>query len=147
MLQECILDPFLFLIHINDLHNDLIPNVKFFADDTSVFFSVVNDINVSTEEINNNLKRISEWTYQWKMMFNPDLTKQAQVIFSRKTVKSFHPQVFFNEVPVEYSVSRKHLDLYQKLDLVNTLTKKSLKHKKEYQSLKNFIIYCQEMYF
>ena len=81
------------------------------------------------------------------MMFNPDLTKQAQVIFSRKTVKSFHPQVFFNEVPVEYSVSQKHLDLYQKLDLVNTLTKKSLKHKKEYQSLKNFIIYCQEMYF
>ena len=72
-----------------------------------------------TEEINNDLKRISEWAFQWKMMFNPDLTKQAQeVIFYRKIVKSFYSQVFFNEVPVERSVSQKHLGLHldQKLD-------------------------------
>ena len=50
-----------------------------------IYFLIVNDINVSTEEINNNLKRISEWAYQWKMMFNTDLAKQAQeVIFPRK---------------------------------------------------------------
>ena len=65
------------------------------------------------------MKAISEWTYQWKMIFNPDLTKQAQeVIFSRKTVKHFDLQVFFNEVPVEHSVSQKPLGLRldQKLD-------------------------------
>ena len=94
--QGSILSPLLFLIYINDLPNNLISNVKLFADDTSIF-SIVNDINVSTEEINNDLKRISEWAYQWKMMFNPDLTKQAQeVILSQKTVKPFHPQVFFS---------------------------------------------------
>ena len=52
-------------------------------------------------------------------MFNSDLIKQAQeVIFSRKTVKHFDPQVFSNEVPVEYSVSQKPLGLHldQKLD-------------------------------
>ena len=52
-------------------------------------------------------------------MFNPDLTKQTQeVIFSQKTVKPFHLQVFFNEVPLECSVFQKHLGLhlYQKLD-------------------------------
>ena len=116
--QESILGPLLFLIYINDLPNNLIANVKLFADDISIF-SIVNDINIPTEEINNNLKRISKWAYQWKMMFNPDLTKEAQeVIFSRKTVKPFHPQVFFNEVPVERSVSQKHLGLHldQKLD-------------------------------
>ena len=44
------------------------------------------------------------------MMFNLNLTKQAQeVIFTRKTVKPFHPQDFFNEVPVDRSVSQKHL--------------------------------------
>ena len=32
----------------------------------------------------------SEWAYQWKMSFNPDISKQAQeVIFSRKAVKAF----------------------------------------------------------
>ena len=42
------------------------------------------------------------------MMLNPNLTKQAQeVVFSRKTEKSVHSQVFFNEVPVDRSVSQK----------------------------------------
>ena len=63
------------------------------------------------------------------MIFNPDLTKQSQeVIFSRKSVKPFHPQVFFNEVPVERSVSQKHLSLHldQKLDFskdINEISK------------------------
>ena len=111
MLQGSILGPLLFLIYINDLPNNFISNVKLFADDGSIS-SIVNDI-VSTEEVNDDLKRISEWAYQWKMMFNPDLTKQAQeVTFSQKTVKPFHPQVSINEVPVEHSVSQKHLDLH-----------------------------------
>ena len=99
----------------------------------------------------NDLKRISEWAYQWKMMFNPDLTKQAQeVIFSRKTVKPFHPHVFFNEVPVERSVSQKHLGLHldQKLDFSKHINEKISKALKIISTIKkNFIIFCQEMRF
>ena len=61
------------------------------------------------------------------MMLNPDLTKQAQeVVFSRKTEKSFHSQVFFNEVPVDRSVSQKHLGLHldQKLDFCKQINEK-----------------------
>ena len=82
--MDALFDNPLFLIYINDLPNNLISNVKHFADDTSIF-SIVNDINVSSEEINNDLKRISECAYQWEMMFNPDLTKQIQeVVFPGK---------------------------------------------------------------
>ena len=28
--------------------------------------------------INDDLKKISEWAFKWKMLFNPDITKQAK---------------------------------------------------------------------
>ena len=89
--QGSIMGPLLFLIYINDLPEGLITNAKLFADDTSLF-SVVRDIAASTEELNNDLRNISKWAYQWKMVFDPDLTKQAQeIIFSRKLNKLVHP--------------------------------------------------------
>ena len=48
-------------------------------------FSLVNTINESANQMNMDLEKISLWTYQWKMPFNPDISKQAQeVIFSKK---------------------------------------------------------------
>ena len=47
------------------------------------------------------------------MIFNPDLSKQAQeVIFSRKTNKISHPNTTFNAVPVACTSYQKYLDLY-----------------------------------
>ena len=64
-----ILGPLLFLIYLNDLPGDLSSKVKFFADDTSLS-SVAHDIITSTNELNNDLKKISDWVFQWKMDFN-----------------------------------------------------------------------------
>ena len=55
--QNSILGPLLFLIHINDLAENLSQNPKLFADDTSLFF-VVRDLNTSAIEINDVLKKI-----------------------------------------------------------------------------------------
>ena len=47
------------------------------------------------------------------MLFNPDLTKQAQeVIFSRKNIKTDHPIVCFNEAPVVHTACQKHLGMH-----------------------------------
>ena len=73
--QGSILGHLLFLIYINDLPNGLNSNVKFFADDTSLF-SVVYNITDSANLLNSNLSKINEWVLQWKMSFNP--IKQAQ---------------------------------------------------------------------
>ena len=46
------------------------------------------------------------------MIFNPDLTKQAQdVIFSRKIKKLLHPCLSFNDISLKNSLSQKHLGL------------------------------------
>ena len=69
--QGSIPGPPLFLIYINDLADDLSSNVKLFADDTSLF-SVVHNVNASARELNDDLKKIDKWAFQWKMSFNPD---------------------------------------------------------------------------
>ena len=79
------------------------------SDDTSLF-SVVNDIQSSAATLRNDLTVVSNWDFQWKMIFNPDLTKQVQeVIFSRKFKKLLHPCLSFNETPLKKSTSQKHL--------------------------------------
>ena len=73
---------------------------KLLADDTSLFSTVHDPIHCA-KIINDDLNKISEWVYKWKVLFNPDITKQAQeVIFSRKNIKKDHPIVYFNEAPV-----------------------------------------------
>ena len=85
--------------------------MKLFADDTSLFL-VVQDIILSAKNLNDDLKKINKWTFQWKMSFNPDPNKQAQeVIFSRKLNKPNHPSLNFNNTIVIQSTNHKHLGM------------------------------------
>ena len=86
--QGSILGPLLFLNCINDLPKGLSSNAKLFADDTSLF-SVIHDSSTTRNELNDDLVKINNWAYQWKMSFNPDPKKQAQEgIFCKKKKKS-----------------------------------------------------------
>ena len=124
--QGSILGPLLFLIYINDLPDGLNSIAKLFADDTSLF-SIVQDPNESAKYLNLDLSVISQWAYQWKMLFNPDPKKPAhEVIFSRKKNEETHPSVFYDNIEVSRTDSQKHLGLV----LDNKLTfKKHVKDK------------------
>ena len=103
--------PLLFLIYINDLSGDLSSKAKLFADDTSLF-SMTHDITTSANELNIDLKKISDWAFQWEMSFNPDPSKQAQeVIFSRKLTNVSHPPLVFNNANVLSWKSQKQLGI------------------------------------
>ena len=56
---------------------------------------------MAADQLNGDLKVITDWAYQWKMQFNPDINKQAVlVIFSQKRTKPILPPLFFNDAPV-----------------------------------------------
>ena len=80
-----------------------------FADDTSLF-SVVNDTQTSANDLNKDLEITNNWTFQWKMNFNPEPAKQAhELIFSRKAKEIYHPPLVFNNTSVSQSSSQKYL--------------------------------------
>ena len=109
--QGSVFGPLLFLIYINDLEKNIKSNVIFFANDT-MLFSVVNNPAISANELNRDLKIISQWAYQWKMKFNPDLSKQAtELLFSCKKNSPNHPSLFFNKSVVTKVKEQKHLGL------------------------------------
>ena len=81
------------------------------ADGTSLF-SFVDDIDESASKFNNDLIKIQEWAFQWKISFNSGRTKPAhEVIFSWETRNIIYPNLYFNNVPIVKTTSQKHLGL------------------------------------
>ena len=109
--QGSVLGPLLFLVYINDLERNIKSNIKFFADDT-MLFSIVKNPQISANELNRDLDGIRMWAHQWKLEFNPDLTKQVtEVLFSCKKSSLNHPQIMFNGTIVAKMNDQKHLGL------------------------------------
>ena len=70
------------------------PNLKFFADDTSLF-KLINDPSGTTKQLREDLDKITESTFQMKISFSPDPPKQGhEVIFTRKMKKVVYPAIF-----------------------------------------------------
>ena len=107
--QGSILGPLLFLIYINDITEVVTSDLRIFADDTFIFRTADSNSSVS---LNADLKIITDWAHQWKMLFNPDITKQAvEIIFSNKRSPSVFEPLTFNNIPVKLATETKHLGL------------------------------------
>ena len=107
--QGSVLGPLLFLIYINDLPDEITSSYKIFSDDT-LLFSKIENKSYSNFQLNKDLQTISKWTFQWKMLFNPDPIKEAiEVCFSNKRDKFVYPSLKFNNNDVRSANSQKHL--------------------------------------
>ena len=112
VLQGSIFGPLLFLVYINDLPQGFRCNAKLFADDTSLFSTITSPA-IFSSNLNEDVLKITQWAYQWKMLFNPDITKQAQgIIFSRKKNDISHPSLYFNNARIQRQSVQKHLGLF-----------------------------------
>ena len=101
-------------------------NAKLFVDDTSLFSTIISPA-ISSSNLNEDLIRITHSTYQWKMSFNPDITKQAQeIIFSRKKNNTSHPSLYFDDIRIQLQSVQKHLGLFldEKLSFLEHIDEK-----------------------
>ena len=80
--QGSVLDPFLFLLYINDITSGLACNIKLFVDDT--LFIIIDDSNYieASEILSTDLSRIYNCFRDWAIIFNPNKTES--VLFTRK---------------------------------------------------------------
>ncbi len=96
--QGSILGPLLFIIFINDIIKEIQTNIRLFADDTSLFHSIV-DSHITQTLLNRDLQKISEWAAQWLMIFN--VLKNETMTLSLKKNPPQQPPLFFGETPLK----------------------------------------------
>ena len=78
----------LFFVFINNFPQRLRCNAKLFSDDTSVSSTTTSPA-ILLSNFNEDLPKITQWGYQWKMLVNQDITKLSQeiVFFERKIIQ------------------------------------------------------------
>ena len=115
--QGSILGSLLFLVYIDDFPQGLCCNANIFAHDTSLSSTTTSPA-TSLSNLNEDSLKATQWYYQWKMSFNPDITKQAQEIMSfwKKNYTS-HPSLYFNNVRIQRQFVKKHLALFSNENL------------------------------
>ncbi len=87
--QRSDLGPLLFLIYINDICNDLNSGSFLFADDTSIFNVVNNNILEAAKIINEDLDKINSWTKKYLASINT--TKTIFMFFCKRCQPSNVP--------------------------------------------------------
>ena len=113
--QGSVLGPLLFLVFINDIVKCINKcNVHMFADDTILFASGKNRTELS-EQLNEDLQAISNWSKTWIVSFSPPKTKS--MLISNKAFPDVLPPLIFNNHVIENVKQHKHLGVILSSDL------------------------------
>ena len=75
--QGSVLGPLLFIIYVNDMDGDILAKISKFADDTKLGMNVAKDGN--TAQLQDDLRRIGEWSDTWQMPFNVSKCKVMHI--------------------------------------------------------------------
>ena len=92
--QSSVLGPILFLVYINDLPDDIVSQVRLFADYTTIYIILKNKSD--SDKLQRDLDRLHTWAARWDMEFNPSKRQVVRVSSSRTPLQTqyiLHGQV------------------------------------------------------
>ena len=92
--QGSVLGPILFLVYISDLPQDIVPQVRMFADDTAIHLTFETELD--RDILQKDLDRLQAWESKWDMEFNLYQCQVVKVTSSRTPFKikyALHGQV------------------------------------------------------
>ena len=93
---------------MNDISDEIESDILIFADDTSLF-ATGKDPAETSEILNRDLIKISNWADKWKVTFNAK--KSKDIIFSNKYLNN-SPALIFNNKYIDRVNVHKHLGIY-----------------------------------
>ncbi len=103
--QGSVLGPFLFIVYINDIADNLNCITRLFADDTSIGVSSA-DINIIESKLNKNMEQVCKWSKEWLIKFNPDKTET--ILFSLKR-NDTQLKLMYEDIEIKNVSTHKHL--------------------------------------
>ena len=107
--QSSVLGPLLFLIYISNVSESLVCELKLFSNGTSLF-CLVKAWNISAINLNNDLDKIRNWAFKWKISFDLNSFKKIQKInFSCKLHICAHPPLLFSNSTMNRIVTQSHM--------------------------------------
>ena len=113
--QGSVLGPLLFLIFFNDITQGIDSTMSLFADDSSLG-SIVDDLYVSAQTLNKDLKKLWSWATRWQVKFNP--SKTEVVLFSTKRKPFAHPPLYLGGTLLTEVLQHRHLGIVLTHNLV-----------------------------
>ncbi|CAF1606933.1 unnamed protein product, partial [Didymodactylos carnosus] len=106
--QGSVLGPLLFLIYIEDLCDNLVCDMKLFADD-ALLYRKGTDLQQMASDLNNDLVMIEKWSQHWKLSRN--ISKCESMLFTLKPVPAVLPRLYLANNPVRQTTIHKHFGL------------------------------------
>ena len=79
--QGTVLGPLMFLIYINDIGEHITSNLRLFADDSLLYCAI--DIPQDCLALQEDLDKLSQWSYKWQMSFNVSKCKSLSLTRKR----------------------------------------------------------------
>ena len=114
--QGSVLGPILFLIYINDITKNITSTTKLYADDTSIYDTIIkHHENESYIILQNDLNIVNSWAEKWMVNFNPQKT-EAMFITRKHDENIVKSNLYFQTEKIQDVTNHKHIGLIHSSD-------------------------------